>query len=77
VLINCDCGTYRPYKNEAGEHNKPAMHLDACVNCGYIPGLGDKLATAIAKVGITPKTPDCGCAKRQQQLNEFGKKIFK
>ena len=49
------------------------------------PGLGDMVASGLASVGITKKRvqavaskvgiKDCGCAKRQQALNEFGKRL--
>lgn len=45
------------------------------------PGLGDRIASALAAVGITKERvskaigKDCGCAKRQQQLNELGRRI--
>ncbi len=38
MAIKCKCGTYRRYGDEiAGRVVAPAMHLDACVNCGYVP----------------------------------------
>lgn len=45
------------------------------------PGLGDMVAAGLAKVGITKERVskaigrDCGCAKRQAALNEFGKRL--
>jgi hypothetical protein len=44
-------------------------------------GLGDMVAQGLSSVGITPervakitKKP-CGCKKRQEKLNEFGRKF--
>lgn len=45
------------------------------------PGLGDMVAAGLAKVGITKERVskalgrDCGCAKRQQRLNELGRRL--
>ena len=45
------------------------------------PGLGDMVAAGLSAVGITKERVsklaggDCGCAKRQQALNELGRKI--
>lgn len=45
------------------------------------PGLGDIVAAGLATVGITKERVskaigrDCGCAKRQAALNEFGKRL--
>jgi hypothetical protein len=44
------------------------------------PGLGDMVASSLAAVGITKDLVskavggDCGCAARQQAMNEWGKK---
>jgi hypothetical protein len=44
-------------------------------------GLGDMVAAGLAAVGITKDRVsalaggDCGCAKRQQQLNELGRRV--
>ena len=44
-------------------------------------GLGDMMATGLSAIGITKERVsalaggDCGCSKRQQQLNELGRKI--
>lgn len=46
-------------------------------------GLGDIVAATLRFVGITPERvgkltgKDCGCKKRQQQLNELGNKLFR
>lgn len=46
------------------------------------PGLGDYVAYGLSAVGITPErvsaalgVKPCGCAKRQQRLNELGRKF--
>jgi len=46
------------------------------------PGLGDRVAAGLSAVGITPErvsaalgVKDCGCKKRQQQLNDLGRRI--
>jgi len=46
------------------------------------PGLGDMVAAGLSAVGITPErvskalgVKDCGCKKRQQQLNDLGRRI--
>lgn len=49
------------------------------------PGLGDMVAAGLSAVGITKEraqavasavgVKDCGCAKRQEQLNELGRRI--
>lgn len=50
-------------------------------NCGPpAPGLGDYVANALSAVGITKERVsaavggDCGCAARQQAMNEWGRK---
>lgn len=64
MAIACKCGTYRRYGDEiVGRTVAPAMHLDACVNCGYIPAskptkratrpeLGDRVANVMEATGI-------------------------
>ena len=45
------------------------------------PGLGDMVAAGLSAVGITKERVSkalgrpCGCAKRQQKLNELGRKF--
>jgi hypothetical protein len=46
------------------------------------PGLGDMVAAGLSAVGITPErvskalgVKDCGCKKRQQRLNDIGRRI--
>jgi hypothetical protein len=44
-------------------------------------GLGDMVASALTAIGITKERValvvggDCGCTKRQEKLNELGRKI--
>ena len=45
-------------------------------------GLGDMVAAGLSAIGITPERvskavgiKDCGCKKRQQQLNDLGRRI--
>lgn len=72
---------------------------EKCVACGWplpidfsepprrncrSPGLGDRMATALAYFGITERRwlwlkgfvieqPTCGCRKRRESLNRFGR----
>lgn len=62
-----------------------------CRRCGTVrqppyprrncrPGLGDRVASGLATVGITKERVaallgDCGCQQRQQWLNEFGRRF--
>jgi len=45
------------------------------------PGLGDMVAAGLSAVGITKERVsalaggDCGCSKRQEQLNELGRRV--
>jgi hypothetical protein len=45
------------------------------------PGLGDMVAAGLSAIGMTKERVsalaggDCGCSKRQEQLNELGRKI--
>ena len=45
------------------------------------PGLGDMVAAGLSAIGVTKQRVsklaggDCGCAKRQQALNDLGRKI--
>lgn len=45
------------------------------------PGLGDMVAAGLSAIGITKERVsklaggDCGCKKRQQALNELGRKF--
>jgi hypothetical protein len=46
-----------------------------------LPGLGDMVAAGLSAIGITKERVsalaggDCGCSKRQEKLNELGRKI--
>lgn len=51
-------------------------------NCGTrAPGLGDYVAIALNSIGITKERVsavaggDCGCQRRQEKLNEIGRKF--
>jgi hypothetical protein len=45
------------------------------------PGLGDIVAAGLSAIGVTKDRVskavggDCGCAKRQEQLNELGRRV--
>ena len=45
------------------------------------PGLGDMVASALSAIGVTKERVSraigkpCGCAKRQEALNQLGRKI--
>lgn len=45
------------------------------------PGLGDMVAAGLSAIGITKERVskavggDCGCSKRQEKLNELGRKL--
>jgi hypothetical protein len=45
------------------------------------PGLGDMVKSGLSAIGITKERVskavggDCGCSKRQEQLNELGRKL--
>jgi hypothetical protein len=45
------------------------------------PGLGDMVASGLSAIGVTKERVskavggDCGCHKRQEALNELGRKI--
>jgi hypothetical protein len=47
----------------------------------HVAGLGDMVAAGLSAIGITKDRVsalaggDCGCSKRQQQLNELGRRI--
>lgn len=49
--------------------------------CKGKPGLGDMVAAGLSAIGITKERVsaavggDCGCAKRQEQLNAIGRRI--
>jgi len=69
------CGAVAP--------NQERPHVGKCV-CESAPksGLGDMVAAGLGAVGITPErvsaalgVKDCGCKKRQQQLNDLGRRL--
>ena len=45
------------------------------------PGLGDMVAAGLSAIGVTKERVsravggDCGCSKRQEKLNELGRKL--
>ena len=47
----------------------------------HVAGLGDMVASGLSAIGITKERVsaavggDCGCQKRQEALNELGRKI--
>lgn len=54
------------------------------LRCGLSPssGLGDMVAAGLSAIGITPErvskaigVKDCGCKKRQQRLNDIGRRF--
>jgi hypothetical protein len=59
--------------------------LEELVQAGVLeppkPGLGDMVAAGLSAIGITKDRVsalaggDCGCSKRQKQLNELGRRI--
>lgn len=69
-MIKCKCGTYRRYGDEiAGRNIAKSMHLDACMNCGYIPSqssnieikddktrLGDVVSNTLNTLGVNKVT---------------------
>lgn len=74
---NCVCPCGYSIQAQAGT----AYHV--CSTSTQPPklGLGDMVAAGLATVGITKERVskalgrDCGCAKRQAALNEFGKRL--
>ncbi len=65
--------------------HRPCGQAGVCLICRRFsnakPGLGDRVASALAAVGITKERVSkalgkpCGCAKRQAKLNELGRRI--
>jgi hypothetical protein len=71
-----------------GVQSRAAVGKAVYCACGYVqlqhpPGLGDRVAAALARVGITEQRyrlakqaiglkPDCDCKKRQRLLNQLG-----
>jgi hypothetical protein len=72
--VNCDIDTESLRCRVCGGRvSRPGV----IANCR--PGLGDRVHSALAAVGITPErvaavlgVDDCGCEQRQQWLNEAG-----
>jgi len=61
---------------------KDKSEAAVALRCGLSTGgLGDRVASALASVGITKERVSkalgkpCGCAKRQQRLNELGRRF--
>lgn len=69
---------FRPHLGECGCQESDTAIAKAPTDK---PGLGDMVAAGLATVGITKERVskvlgrDCGCAKRQAALNEFGKRL--
>jgi hypothetical protein len=59
----------------------PVPHLRARRNCRGSAGLGDMVASGLSAIGITKERVsavvggDCGCPKRQEALNELGRRV--
>lgn len=75
-----------PEKNNCWQNCLRILELDGVLAAPEFettasPGLGDILAGGLTKLGLTKERVsnvlgrDCGCAKRQEQLNELGKKF--
>jgi hypothetical protein len=45
-----------------------------CPKGFFTPGMGDRLAALLKRVGIK-RRKGCGCAKRQDQLNRIGARL--
>jgi len=67
---------------------RPCGRSGVCLKCRktpVTPGLGDMVASALSAVGITKEraqavaavvgVKDCGCKKRQERLNELGRRL--
>jgi hypothetical protein len=75
---------YRPNVPEAAAKNE-LLELLRQRFADALParrGLGDMVAAGLSAVGITPErvskalgVKDCGCKKRQQQLNDLGRRL--
>ena len=78
-------GVYKCLACGAAVTNQQQPHLGGCLcspdQGSSKPGLGDRVASALAAVGITKERVSkalgkpCGCAKRQAKLNELGRKL--
>ena len=80
-MLNCDIAPSALRCRVCGARVS-AQHVRR--NCGTPPpsvGLGDMVAAGLSAVGITKERVsalaggDCGCSKRQQQLNEVGRRV--
>jgi hypothetical protein len=60
---------------------RPCGRSGVCLKCRKTPGLGDMVASALSAVGITKERVSkaigkpCGCAKRQEALNDLGRRM--
>ena len=58
-----------------------AKTRDTRKSCTPKPGLGDMVAAGLSAIGITKERVsavvggDCGCDKRQEALNELGRRV--
>jgi hypothetical protein len=76
-------GVWRCFICGAAAPDQSVPHRGKCVcEQSQKPGLGDIVAAGLSAVGITPErvsaalgVKDCGCKKRQQQLNDLGRRI--
>lgn len=75
IRVERDASQYPCHPQDAAVDSK-------VLRCGLQPaGLGDRVASALAAVGITKERVSkalgkpCGCAKRQQRLNELGRRL--
>lgn len=73
--MTCDCTS-----GTCPRCHKPCYSSRTIRSCR--PGLGDRVASTLAAVGITKErvaaaigVEDCGCQQRQQWLNELGHRI--
>jgi hypothetical protein len=60
---------------------RPPIRRKCSVQKESKPGLGDMVATGLSAIGITKERVsalaggDCGCQKRQEALNELGRRV--
>ena len=66
---------------ECVDQSQPHLGVCSC-EASKPAGLGDIVASGLSAIGITPErvsaalgVKDCGCKKRQQQLNDLGRRI--
>jgi hypothetical protein len=76
-------GVWRCFICGAAAPDQSVPHRGKCV-CEQPQkhGLGDLVASGLSAIGITKErvsaalgVKDCGCKKRQQQLNDLGRRI--